>query len=455
MPDQSHDRSIERTTTSRQAVRRGRIGRAVLLALLALFVMIGVVAAVRTWRRGPLSNHGEPPANVGSAAARARDGANGAAQSNDATPPIAGTLTVPAGVPMAGSPFLGRSDCAECHAEVVDAFLHSGHSNTFARSAESPLARMLDGRTFTDPERRVKYAYQWNPRGLFVTQPDDPSGSQFPLQFVVGSGKHGGATFVTLLPNPTTGGVIGLEHRVSWHGPDRKLIVTPGHEGLTPNHPLESLGRVLDQSHAERCFGCHVTEFVLQGADAERLFANVECENCHGSARDHVRRMQTSGDKAESSPEDGGTLIAHGRKSESARHQIERCGACHRLPGDVEQHLIFPGSKSIVRFQPIGILQSRCFVESGESFRCTTCHNPHAPPEVGDRAIHEAVCVKCHADGARRPECTTSKPTDMSTTGCIACHMPSVEVQNGMRFHDHWIRRSTTAPTKPESTTQK
>ena len=43
------------------------------------------------------------------------------------------------------------------------------------------------------------------------------------------------------------------------------------------------------------------------------------------------------------------------------------CGTCHRHPSGAKPGQIRPDDAHLARFQPVGILQSRCFRESGDA----------------------------------------------------------------------------------------
>jgi hypothetical protein len=90
-----------------------------------------------------------------------------------------------------------------------------------------------------------------------------------------------------------------------------------------------------------------------------------------------------------------------------------------------------------LRFQPIGLLRSDCFVKSDGALKCTTCHNPHTSVHGVPESEHVSNCVKCHQQDTEAHVACPVSPT----TGCIDCHMPKIEVSGlGGAFHDHWIR---------------
>lgn len=126
--------------------------------------------------------------------------------------------------------------------------------------------------------------------------------------------------------------------------------------------------------------------------------------------------------------------------------QIAACGECHRTPDAVESGGIRPDNLAIVRFQPVGLLRSRCFQMGNSGLRCTSCHDPHARLSR-DTAAYEAVCLDCHrSSGPAKTLCPVSPVKD-----CVSCHMPRREAMPGSRFTDHWIRVYPGGPAASQS----
>ena len=98
-----------------------------------------------------------------------------------------------------------------------------------------------------------------------------------------------------------------------------------------------------------------------------------------------------------------------------------------------DQTLIRADNPGLVRFQPIGLMQSACFRKSPGSLTCSTCHDPHARTST-DLPAYEAVCLSCH-QGPSQTRCKVEP-----ATGCVGCHMPRRDATRGMMMTDHWIR---------------
>ena len=135
---------------------------------------------------------------------------------------------------------------------------------------------------------------------------------------------------------------------------------------------------------------------------------------------------------------------------------------CHRHPGKAGVGPLDPENTHLARFQPVGILQSRCYRESKGALSCVTCHDPHARAST-DRPAYNATCRSCHQGGGSAPSSHTEAeevkpriaglPCPREPAGdCVGCHMPRVNAGQGVLFADHWIRIRK-QPAQPSSST--
>jgi hypothetical protein len=319
--------------------------------------------------------------------------------------------------------FVGTQKCAECHPVEYAKYLRSGHSKTFEHTKDSSIARGLDGRQFHDPQRGVTFHYHFDANGLSVTLPEKFGDKPFPLDYALGSGEHA-MTFLTLVPN-RGGETVGIEHRVSYFGSTHALGLTPSHRTLPAQQDVEQFGRVHKGDKLTGCIGCHTTTAEIGDQELVDLRANVGCESCHGPGRAHVTAEERN---------QPGATIAFGGHNRTAAEQVQVCGRCHRLPEMITSGITRDNAR-LARFQPVGLLQSACYVKSAGRLSCTTCHDPHRHVSR-DRDDYVAACVACHQPKAENARVCRVSPE----SGCIECHMPGIEVHPGIVFHDHWIR---------------
>lgn len=320
--------------------------------------------------------------------------------------------------------YLGPDQCRECHSEQYSHHKGSGHANTFAFGTPESLERFC-GKTVRDrPEFGVfQYACDRDGPALYLRERfgEDP----FPIDILLGSGQHA-QTPLSLIPN-RLGQTVGIEIRHSWIATYDDLKVTPGQQHLTPQQEVDHFGNVIREPDLSRCIDCHTTTAELDGIDLVHLQANVNCEECHGPGRRHVQHMQE--------PEALATKIV---SNWNAREEIEMCGRCHRLPETFAADRLERYPPSLVRFQPVGVLRSECFLQSKNSLSCTTCHDPHKSIREFTRTDFEQTCLSCHG-GKEAHADSTICPVNAEDQ-CIKCHMPRIEIHDGLYFHDHWIR---------------
>jgi hypothetical protein len=203
--------------------------------------------------------------------------------------------------------------------------------------------------------------------------------------------------------------------------------LTPGHSKKKPGGPLELLGASASGEPLQRCIYCHTTRGTVVGEGVQGLIPNVNCEKCHGPGSEHVRLARQS---------DNPPPYSVGQATWDTESELQLCGDCHRLPRSVSEQEIREYPDLLVRFQPVGLLRSRCYLASDRELKCTSCHNPHRTLEELSETDHVQDCLQCHQPGEDSHLACPVEPE----SGCIECHMPAIELDQGLRFHDHWIR---------------
>lgn len=332
------------------------------------------------------------------------------------SPPPAVTVIKPL------APLAGAASCTECHADIAKQHAASGHSRTFSPTTGAACVRQLCGGKFAGDSRYGGYSYHCDERGL-VAVSEHLQDRELRLEFAVGSGDRA-ATFLTLTTMPD-GELAGLEHRATWIASRHALQVTPGQRSETPHTNIEFFGRIFNAARTTECIGCHTTSFSLAGDRVVDLTSGVQCEECHGPARSHVEAMRRA-DGEGASPE---------LTPQSSFAEIAMCGRCHRMPEDIAPERLQKYPRALQRFQPVGLLRSRCYLESEGRLRCTTCHDPHAPASARTADQYESDCRACHTAPTGH-ECSAGQSSQ-----CIVCHLQRSELIPGIFYHDHWIQK--------------
>jgi hypothetical protein len=327
------------------------------------------------------------------------------------------------------SAFVGEKSCRECHPGESALYLRSGHGRTLRLASQrTELARLLAGKEWRDPEYpEASFRYHFEDGKLSTERTAPGSDLRLPIEFAFGSGTHA-TTFVTMTDRDPAH-PSGIEHRLTYYAGDGRLDITPGQdrESATASNQTTTSGRILDTAKAKKCFDCHSTRLSDRGPDTldlETLIPDVSCERCHGGGRSHVEAARRG---------EANLRMPFGPDRSSPLQLIQLCGQCHRLPDRARPGVIRPDNNELVRFQPVGLMESRCYKASGGKLDCTTCHDPHARASADVKA-YETACIRCH-QAAPQAVCKVS-----ASEGCIGCHMPRRDAGQRVEYADHWIR---------------
>ena len=330
--------------------------------------------------------------------------------------------------------FVGDRACRECHPGESASHFRSGHARTLREPAKAPVSRLVDGRTVPDPESpETSWSFAFRDGSLSIERRGGGDVERFLVDYVFGSGEHA-ATFLSLTDRDPKH-PAGLEHRLTYYRHSDAFGITPGQGRDAPEGQVTPSGRLQSTREVVHCFGCHASTTSAEDPnvlDTATMIPNISCERCHGFGRDHV-------EAARAGRSDLAMGFGPGRWTVDG--QMRLCGQCHRYPGlleglgvlQVHPSKIRPDNPEIVRFQPVGLMQSACYTKSGGQLSCVTCHDPHSRASK-DRAGYEAACLSCHGQSGQT-RCSVSP-----TSGCVDCHMPREDSGQGVLFTDHWIR---------------
>ncbi|OYP37961.1 hypothetical protein CGZ80_03820 [Rhodopirellula sp. MGV] len=322
--------------------------------------------------------------------------------------------------------FVGRDICKECHQTNYDLHAHHGHKSTFYLADDPKIAELFDGKTYDAGEPYGTYHYHTDEDGLYVTLPERFGDRPFRLDYALGS-PEGAITLLSLIPDQQ-GNTIAIEHRASWFNATQKLGPTPQEAPGPMPVQAEAFGLKHQGNVMRKCVYCHTTAGEIENQTVVGLVANVNCEKCHGPASEHVRLAR----QMENPPK-----YSVGKADWDVESEIQLCGDCHRLPMTISRSELREYPDELVRFQPVGILRSRCYLESERQLGCSTCHNPHESVETVPMERHVKKCVSCHLESESDHVACPVSPK----TGCIECHMPAKQLPGiHLDFHDHWIR---------------
>lgn len=324
-----------------------------------------------------------------------------------------------AGAAAAAPAFVGARACAECHRPQYERQIVSSHAWALRPIGGSALAaQLLRQGALRDLSYRYEYAREGE--AIAVTAAGAEDSSRMRLLWAFGSGAQ---AFTPV----GRAGERWIEHRISFYTTPSRLSLTPGHAGRANLTAADALGIVQESGEMRRCFGCHATN-VRGDGDAWALESGVQCERCHGPGSEHLAAARAA-DAARLAK----TVLNAGRFPAAASVMI--CGECHRTPNPARlstaPELEDPLS---VRFQPVGLMASRCFQASGK-LSCLSCHDAHGDARKDD-GWYTAKCLSCHEGRAPAQSACRRAAREI----CLPCHMRRVTPAPHLSFVDHRIR---------------
>ena len=317
--------------------------------------------------------------------------------------------------------FVGDGACASCHPAQWQLHAASQHAKALLPINDSPLPGLLMARPLRE-RGGVAYAYEPVDAGLEVTVRTDGGSVSALLEWAFGGGIQG------MTPVGRYDGKY-FEHRVSYYPARGNPAITIGHPLGSPQRPRNGLGLFQDTRTITRCFRCHATGVTSSGAgpNLDSMTPGVRCERCHGPGAGHLAAASAAaatGDQPIRNP---------GRRN--ARRITEMCGECHRLPAPgMLTRIPEKADPFNVRFQPMGLMASRCFSRS-RALSCITCHDPHSDASH-DSSFYMDKCLGCHT-AADATVVNCKRPVQQD---CLPCHMPRTSPSPHLFFTDHRIR---------------
>jgi tetratricopeptide (TPR) repeat protein len=349
--------------------------------------------------------------------------------------------------------YVGREQCARCHAEQVARWTGSDHD--LAMQTATPQSVLGD---FHDC-RYTHYGVSsrmFRQGDRFLVTTDGPDGRQqtYPIKYVFGVRPL--QQYLVEFPD---GRVQCLP--LAWDTTNKRWF------HLYPNEPIPHT----DELHWTRplqnwnymCADCHSTNlqrnYDLKQNRYHTTFSeiNVSCETCHGPGGLHVRladRWSLFWDRRQ------GYGLPR-LKDPSNRVEIETCAPCH-----ARRRIVYPGFQAGAKlldyylpelldtenYWPDGQIREEdyeysSFIQSRmyhQNVRCSDCHDPHSMRvkfKDGPTIRDNRLCGQCHVP-AKYDSPTHHHHPNAAKPGtlCIECHMPKTTYMVVDPRLDHSIR---------------
>ena len=322
--------------------------------------------------------------------------------------------------------YVGAARCASCHDAEANAHRSSRHNTTFARARDAQRLPWPDHPIADPGDPRVSHAFHRVDDGVRVETRVDNRIFHAVVRYAFGSLDH----FVTFVATDDLGQdrMLRLSYYDSPKGSGWDIST-----GLE-RHPAkqdEFLGPAMASVDGLRgCLQCHTTNprAIENNIGPEAADHAIGCEVCHGPGGHHLLAAEAEFPDL--------AIVRPARSSPGAINQL--CGRCHSQtePQGYEGE---PDDPGWFRFQTAQLEKSRCYVASGGTLHCVTCHDPHR--NAGTAAgPYEAACLSCHGSAAGKTACPVNP-----VQGCVECHMPrawrdqthSLKIDHRIRIQPH------------------
>jgi predicted CXXCH cytochrome family protein len=353
-----------------------------------------------------------------------------------------------------GTDYAGSESCIQCHQTQYESALHTSHFKATAPATkENILGHFKNGKNIFVYDKDTKLVMEERNDSLYqVLYKSGKEVHAYPFEVLFGT-KH--AQTSAYWKNHYT-----FELPISYYKSINSWATSPGYPATKANFE-----RQIDKE----CYGCHssniASRYITTSSDSitfmnmevenfmskKTLIYGIDCERCHGPAKQHVQTHLKFPDLKVAQ-----NIVAF--KNLNRQQKIDACALCHSGNSSMKLKSRFqfkpgesltsyfretPGSNDSLNFDvhgnQLGLLsQSKCFKKS-PAMDCISCHNPHedAPKNL---ASYSKICMSCHQDTKHKAETIKKVSKSMLANNCVECHMPKQD-SKAIRF-----QKSNTAP---------
>src|SRR6202451_2598984 len=169
---------------------------------------------------------------------------------------------------------VGNSECATCHTDKAATQATTPMAHAGARAADAEILRSHE--QLTGELSPYRYEITRDTAGSTYSVSDGAQKISAQLEWAFGI-AHTGQTYIY-----SRDGAY-FESRVSFYKSLQSLALTTGHVSAPPSSIDAALGRRMDSSETQHCFGCHTSgSMVANRFDPAHATPGVTCEQCHG-----------------------------------------------------------------------------------------------------------------------------------------------------------------------------
>jgi predicted CXXCH cytochrome family protein len=369
--------------------------------------------------------------------------------------------------------FVGRAQCAPCHAEETARWTGSHHDLAMQEATEASVLGNFDDASFEQFGVTSRF---YRKDGAFMVRTDGPDGElqDYPIKYTFGVFPL--QQYLVAFPGGRLQALdIAWDSRPAEQGGQRWMHLHPN-DPVPHDDVLHWTGPNLNWNYM--CADCHSTN-LRKGYDAASdtyhttwSEIDVACEACHGPGSKHLAWAKA---KAEGEPSDLPDMGLTVRLDERAgvawpvdpvtgkarrsvprttTREIQVCARCHSRRSQMTDEAI-AGQPFLDGFRPAllteglyypdgqiedevyvwgSLLQSRMY-QAG--ITCSDCHDPHA---ADVRMPGDVVCYQCHPADRYASKGHHFHAEGSVGASCVECHMPPTNYMVVDARHDHSFR---------------
>jgi len=364
----------------------------------------------------------------------------------------------------AASPtYVGREQCAECHAREAEQWSLSDHALAMQETTDKSVLGNFNDQSFTKDAVTSRFHKK---DAKFYVQTDGPDGKLHEYGLSYTFGYFPLQQYLVPFPNGRLQSlVLAWDSRAKDQGGQRWFHLYPNQK-MPYTDPLHWTGP--NQAWNFMCADCHSTnlrtnyDLAKNSYDTTWSEISVSCEQCHGPGSQHTAwahgRKNSPEQKASAAGSSKGLVIdlktvngswwlvkpddvtMHWKGQPRTRTELETCAPCHSRrrpitshyqPGDhfldayvpnlLEEGVYFADGQILEEDYEYGsFLQSKMY---REGVTCSDCHDPHTG-KLSPAGLNQ-TCGKCHLVAKfGAPEHHHHK-TGSAGALCVNCHMPT------------------------------
>ncbi|WPL19234.1 putative PEP-CTERM system TPR-repeat lipoprotein [Thiorhodovibrio winogradskyi] len=370
--------------------------------------------------------------------------------------------------------YVGRAQCATCHAEENARWSGSHHDLAMQEASDTSVLGDFDDARFEQFGVTSRFYRQ---DGVFMVRTEGPDGAlhDYPIKYTFG--VYPLQQYLIAFPGGRLQALdIAWDSRPEAEGGQRWMHLHPD-DPVRHDDVLHWTGPNLNWNFM--CADCHSTNLRKGYDPASDSYhstwseIDVSCEACHGPGSRHLEWAAATG-RGETSdiPEYGLTVRFDERagvawridpdtglpkrsKPRTSAKEIHVCARCHSRRSQMTDDMV-AGQPFLDGFQPAllteglyypdGQMQDEVYVWGSflqskmhqAGVTCSDCHDPHA----ADLRVPggDATCVQCHAPARYASTAHHFHPPDSRGASCIECHMPPTTFMVVDARHDHSFR---------------